>query len=192
MGDSQRCNKALCQTHRHPPIFSLQQLPSQTLQMGDPLQPNSMDEINPLIRRRLLQEEDTRHPQCKNKIDCTCQLSCEEAPALKRGVTWNTRAPLVVSYHSNLPHLTSLIVEPLLVLHTSHWLQLAIPKPPIVAYLFTSAQLKSEDFETHQGSSLCNNTCCLACQYTRIGQGFTSTTTSQPTLPRNELQLLVR
>ena len=98
----------------------------------------------------------------------------------------NTRVPLVVSFHPNLPPLRSITNDNHHILHTSDRLQQAVPDTPILAYrrprnlrdLLVRAEvrpLSDTNPTTHQGTFTCDSNRCVVCkEHIKEGDSFIS------------------
>ena len=93
-------------------------------------------------------------------------------------------APLVVTFHPDLPHLTRSLHDHQCIIDISPRFREALLKCPLVAYcrppnlkdLLVRAGLKQQR-ETYKGNSSCKHPRCKACAHIKTGTAFNSTTT---------------
>ena len=94
--------------------------------------------------------------------------------------------PLVVTFHPDLPHLSSILHDHQCIIDISTCLKGAFPRPPLVAYhrppnlkdLLVRAAYGQQK-ETYRGNSQCKHPCCKACDHIKTGRMINSTTTGK-------------
>ena len=130
-----------------------------------------------------------KKPIIKRVIEETRKTNRNDTLRYKNKDKSNTRTPLVVTYHPDLPPLAQIVNKHFSILQTNDKLKQVFPEPPLISYrrpknlrdLIVRAKLPSDAPEETNviGSHPCQSSRCKNCKNMTQTNTFTSNTTKQ-------------
>ena len=130
-----------------------------------------------------------KKPIIKRVIEETRKINRNDTLRYKNKDKPNTRTPLVVTYHPDLPPLAQIVNKHFSILQTNDKLKQVFPEPPLISYrrpknlrdLIVRAKLPSDAPEETNviGSHPCQSSRCKNCKNMTQTNAFTSNTTKQ-------------